>query len=287
MIRHLLGMLGGLVLIAACMFYPFLPGPHDAGAVTLSVMARLFGVSGLVLVPLGAAWLVHELGMPPRRAALPSAGNYRGTWFGVAALAMSSLVALVVSLASPVDHHASAGVGVFAVWIYAATRLAGRLATRRRAGTRTFNPAPIYLIVWPLVAAALEFTLMGPALEASRTRAIDESARLIGDIERYRERHGRYPLSLQSLWDDYRPSRVGVRRYGYEPNGESYNVYFEHAARAFDAKEIVMYNPRDEQDFSSHNADLLELSPADITARRGHVAVRQAARPHWKTFVFD
>lgn len=287
MIRHLLGMLGGLVLIAACMFYPFLPGPHDAGAVTLSVMARLFGVSGLVLVPLGAAWLVHEFRMRPGRAASSSGGSHRSTWFGVAALATSSLVALVVSLGSLADHHVSTGVAALIAWICAATRLAGRLATRRRTGTRTFNPAPLYLIVWPLVAAALEFTLLDPALEASRTRAIDESASLIAAIERYRERQGRYPSSLQSLWDDYRPSRVGVRRYGYEPNGEFYNVYFEHAARAFDVKEIVMYNPRDEQDFSSHNADLLELSPADITARRGHVAVRQTSRPHWKTFLFD
>ena len=49
MIQHASVLLGGLALIAICMFYPFLRGPYDAMAVTLSVMARLFGMAGLVL----------------------------------------------------------------------------------------------------------------------------------------------------------------------------------------------------------------------------------------------
>lgn len=285
MINHAFVLLGGLALIAICMFYPLLRGPYDAMAVTLSVMARLFGMAGLVLVPLGVIWLIDEL--RGRAGDGGSTGTSRATWFGPASIAASTLVVIVVSLGALVDHHPSLGLAVLGLWVYTATRLASRLMARRRAAPRTFNPGPLYLIVWPLVAAALEFTLVGPALESSRTRAIDGSARLIGDIERYRDRHGRYPASLQSLWDDYRAPLVGIRRYHYEPNGDAFNLYFEHFARALDMKEIVMYNPRDEQDFSSHNADLLEWSPSAITLRRGHVAVRDAARPHWKYFLFD
>ncbi|HEY8548472.1 MAG TPA: hypothetical protein VIL35_00835 [Vicinamibacterales bacterium] len=285
MTRHALVMLAGAVLIPLCMFYPVFPGDHDAMAVTLSIMARLFGIAGLLLVPIGLAWLVHEIRMHPDRAS--HARPYRGRWFGVASLVLATLVAAVMSLGALADHHASAGLIFLLAWIYAAIRLAGALRTRERSNPRTFNPAPLYLIVWPLVAVAFELTLMGPALESSRNRAIDESAELIAEIERYRNRHGRYPASLQSLWDDYRPAIVGVRRYHYEPYGSAYNVYFEHPARAFDIKEVVMYNPRDEQDFSSHNADLLQLAAADIAAQRGHVAVHQAPRPHWKYFLFD
>jgi hypothetical protein len=56
---------------------------------------------------------------------------------------------------------------------------------------------------------------------------------------------------------------------------------------SLDMKEIVMYNKRDEQDFSSHNTDLLLLYPAEVAAQRGHVAVRNASRAHWKYFLFD
>ena len=36
---------------------PFLPGRYDSLAVPLSLMARIFGVVGLLLVPVGALWV--------------------------------------------------------------------------------------------------------------------------------------------------------------------------------------------------------------------------------------
>src|SRR5262245_58479051 len=63
MIKYHALMFAALLLIVGCMFYPFLPGNYDGLAVTLSVMAQLFGMAGLLLVPLGAVWLVYELKM--------------------------------------------------------------------------------------------------------------------------------------------------------------------------------------------------------------------------------
>ena len=287
MIRHIAQMFAATLVIAACIFYPFLPGTYDGLAVTLSVMAQLFGMAGLLLVPLGAIWLVNEIRMHVATVRLPPGGR-TDYWFGWASICAATIVAMVVALgAAAVDNHLSLGLGVIALWAVCASRLASRLRASRNAAARTFNPAPLYLIALPLVAAVLTFTLVAPASERSRNLSIDRSARLITDIERYRDAHGHYPVSLQSLWDDYRPSVVGVKRYHYEPYGDAYNLYFEHFAVALDMKEIVIYNKRDEQDFSSHNTDLLVLSPTEIAAQRGHVAVRNASRPHWKYFLFD
>jgi hypothetical protein len=41
-------------LIAFGMVYPFLPGGYDGLAVGLSMMAQVFGIVGLPLIPLGA-----------------------------------------------------------------------------------------------------------------------------------------------------------------------------------------------------------------------------------------
>lgn len=281
----MLVIVAGGIFIATCMFYPFLPGPYDGLAVTVSVMARLFGIVGLLLVPLGAAWLSYEIKSRSRREATEC--SRRGRQFARASLILSTLVATIVALGALVDHHLSVGVIAMVLWIYVVRRLASCTTARTNGARGTFNPAPIYLIVWPLMAAAGEFALMGPALQSSRNRAVDGSARMISDIERYRELHGHYPQSLESLWDDYRPSLVGIRRFHYEPTATAYNLYFEHFAAALDQKEIVMYNPRGEQDFSSHNRDLLELTPDQITAQRGHVAVRHTSRPHWTYFLFD
>jgi hypothetical protein len=286
MLKHVAWMLAALLFIVGCMFYPYLPGDYDGAAVTLSVMSQLFAIAGLLLVPIGAIWLVYEI----RRRAREPIGERRSDWepwFGWVAIGAATLVALVAALGAGVDHHYSFGVGLLVVWAYVAVRLAGRLKASRGAADRGFNPAPLYMIVLPLVAAVFKFTLLAPAGEASRLRSIDGSAALIRDIEQYWVTHGHYPHSLLSLWDDYRPSAICVERFHYEPNGEDYNVYFEHFAVGLDQKEIVMYNKRDQQDFSSHNMDLLQLSEADINRMRGHVASRDAGRPHWKYFLFD
>ncbi|HEX5885823.1 MAG TPA: hypothetical protein VFY67_14875, partial [Pyrinomonadaceae bacterium] len=46
---------GGIVLL--CTLLPFLPGSYDNLAVALSEMAHMFGVVGLLLVPVGLIWL--------------------------------------------------------------------------------------------------------------------------------------------------------------------------------------------------------------------------------------
>jgi hypothetical protein len=51
------------------------------------------------------------------------------------------------------------------------------------------------------------------------------------------------------------------------------NLYFEHSSTTLGVEEIVMYNPRGEQDISSHALDLFQLSAEDIQRQRGYFAV--------------
>jgi hypothetical protein len=48
-----------------------------------------------------------------------------------------------------------------------------------------------------------------------------------------------------------------------------------------------VYNPRGEQDFSSHAFDLLRLSGEDIRRQRGYFASHDLPQANWKRFVFD
>ena len=86
---------------------------------------------------------------------------------------------------------------------------------------------------------------------------------------------------------DYHPDVIGIERYRYEPSGESFNLYFEMPSADLATSLIVMYNPRGEQDFSSHEADLLQLSPEQIRLQRGYFAAHQLAQAGWKRFLFD
>jgi hypothetical protein len=127
----------------------------------------------------------------------------------------------------------------------------------------------------------------GPAAAWSRDRAIANSAAIITDIERFRQRTGAYPAALNSLWPDYHPGSIGIDRYRYEPSGAGYNLYFEHPSTNLAVREIVMYNPRGGQDFSSHAFDLLRLSPEEIRRQRGHFASYDLPQAGWKRFLFD
>ncbi len=286
MIRHVVWLSVTCLLVVSCIFYPFFPGEYDSLAVPLSAMAQLLGIGGVLLVPLGAAWLAYEV-RSHRRDAGGRSGTRARYWLALASLGASIVVGIFLSLAAWVNVGPSLGFGAIALCAWSASRLAPKLKAMRSADSRAFNVAPLYLVVVPGVALISRFALIGPASEFSRNRAIENSATLIGDIERYRDVNGRYPLSLLSVWKDYKPGVIGIDKYHYEPSGDAYNVYFEQIPHLFGTREFVVYNRRDEQEMTSHAMDLLELTPAQLAVMRGYYAVHDASRPHWKRFLFD
>jgi hypothetical protein len=269
------------------MFYPFMPGPYDRMAVTLSGMARIFGVAGLLLVPVGMVWLIHELVKRRRRRdSVPHA--VKSHWFAVCALAASLVVGVAVALAS-MRTGPSLAISVLILVMYGVWRTAPAVKQLKSDGYTGFNPTPLYLIIVPAIVATAQFTLLEAAVEISRDRTIMGSTRFINAIEGYRAVHGRYPPSLESVHHDYDPPTVGVERYRYEPHGQSYNVFFEHLTWPIGTQEFVMYNPRDEHVMTVHNQDLLESRQDQVDRERQfHArAARDAGAPHWKYFWFD
>jgi hypothetical protein len=92
---------------------------------------------------------------------------------------------------------------------------------------------------------------------------------------------------LLALWNDYKLGVIGVERYHYEPNGDAYNLFFEHPSVRLGTREIVMYNRLDQHEMTSHDMDLLTRTRTELSLRRGYYAVNNHARPHWKYFWFD
>jgi hypothetical protein len=274
MLRHLFGITAATALIVFCTLLPFLPGPYDSNAAALSLMCQLFGMAGLLLVPVGALCVLS-------RYWSVLAGKHFG--LGMTALVVGSLLLLVVSLGG-LASGLVLSVGVFAVGAYAAARMARRLRSLTPAAVHALG---LYLLIVPVAVVLLQFTLIGPAIEFSRGRAIRNSAPLIAEIERYHAAHGRYPSSLLSLWNDIWPSVIGIKEFRYEPSGDAYNLVFEQVAWSFGTREFVVYNPRDQQVMTSHLLDLLQLAPQDLDRQRGFYAVHDLPYPHWKYFWFD
>ena len=279
MFLHSLGIAAAIAAIILVTILPFLPGTYDTLAAPLSMMARVFGYVGLLLVPVGAVWVASAYWTGLARWQYASA---------VVALIASSIVAILVSLAGLVFSGALLTACALAIWVYAASRAVARLR-RWHMGAPHRSAAGCYLLIVPAAVLPVQMALLPRAIEFSRNRAIENSGRLIAAIEQYRNAYGRYPESLLSVHEDIHPGVMGIERYLYEPRGDAYNVLFEQSALHFGTREFVMYNPRDVHAFTSHKRDRLELTPAQLALdqTRGHNALHDAKHPHWKYFWFD
>ncbi len=287
MVRHIFKMAALTAFIVACTFVPFLPGPYDGLAVTLSGMALMGGTAGLLLVPGGALWLIYESSKRTLKRNRPSHQD-KGYAFAIASVVVLSIIAALMALSAFITIGPSLGVGTLALWAYALSRIVTRLKRLKDADVGTFNPTPLYLVIVPLSTTLLQQVLAGPAVEFSRNRTVVNSAQFIGDIEQYHRRYGHYPSSLLAENKDYEPGVIGIKEFHYEPHGNAYNVFFEQPTFfPLGTREIVMYNPRDEQVLPAHDSDRLLWTPQEQAARPGYYAVHDASSPQWKYFWFD
>jgi hypothetical protein len=244
----------------------------------VSMMAQVFGLVGLIIMPVGLLWLVAEhRGRSTRRRA-----------YAIAALIVCSVVWLLISFVAIIESPI-AGVVLMMLGGFVATAMLRRVRAQEGESLRGLGSVPLYLISIPVGAALVQLSLADPAAQFGRNRAITNSATLIADIEAYRVANGQYPLSVVSVNRDYSPSVLGIREYRYEPSGDAYNVFFEQHSLRLGIREIVMYNPQDRQAIASHALDVLQLTPAqlDLDRTRGYNAVYAAGQKHWKYFWFD
>jgi hypothetical protein len=244
----------------------------------MSTIAQVMGTVGLILVPIGALWIMGER--------VERFARLRFT-LRLIALMTASFVWAVAVLAAAVQGGFVLGAITLAFGVYVARRV---WASFKRPFTLEGSGAlPLYLVVVPAVAALLQRAAIDEAVAFSRNRAIRNSAPLLAAIEQYRAMHGRYPESLLSVNPDYWPGVIGISMYHYEPHRDAYNLFFEQFSYRLGTREFVMYNPRDEHVMTSHGMDLLELTPEQLALERtrGHYAVHDTPHRHWRYFWFD
>lgn len=256
--------------VVAITFLPFVTGGHDVLAIPLATIAWAAGHAGLVFVPVGLLW------------AWPQA---RPGWLITLTLGTCGILSLLL-IAIAFASSSSALLAVFTA--VAVASMTARLARRLRS---TPAPAPrtmaAIMTATPLVIASAQSLLIGPATTHARNTAIANSAPFIAEIERYRDRHGKYPSSLFSIWGDFKPAIVGIDRYHYEPSGDAYNVIFQEPSLDFGIRRFVAYNPRDRQRVTLHEQDRLRLDDAGLDAdNAGHTFIEPLPQPHWKIFLF-
>lgn len=275
--RTLLGITAATGVIVLLRLLPFLPGRYDSLAVHMSLAVHSLSFVGLLLVPVGMVWLASPLWKP-------IAGKHY--LFAIVALVALWVAWLGVSLAA-LTSSVFLGVTLLVLGAHITRRAMPRIRDLKSDMSRRAPLLPIYMTVVPIAVAILLWAAAPRVADLSRSRAIRNAGPLIAAIERYRDLNGRYPASLLAVHMDHSPSLIGIDQYRYEPSGDVYNVVFEQIHDRFGTRELVVYNPRDQQVMTSHTLDLLELTGEDRARRRGYYAVRDGPSPRWKSFLFD
>jgi hypothetical protein len=254
------------------MLLPYLPGRYDASAATLSFLIQVASHASLLLTPVGLGWIVSR-----RRTGM----WHRLTWV------LAGFIVLVTAIAAAAVNQLAMGVmlGIGAFIVLRDAHRRTRAEVERMDGRR--HPLPVSLAVVPVLLVTFLSTVLPRAAEWSRDRAIEHSASLIAEIESFRQRRGHYPVSLQSLNRDTPTGVVGIERFHYEANGEAYNVFYVRPSIALDAKEVVMFNPRDEHRFASHELDILQYDGEQLDRRRGDGRRTRLPQSQWVSILFD
>ncbi|NII24802.1 hypothetical protein HB364_06920 [Pseudoflavitalea sp. X16] len=251
---HWLLLIAANLLVAVCIFLPFIPGPYDELSVGLSGMAQVAGIVGLPLVPIGLLWLIN---------------GRNAYYYAIAAICLGILISLFFMLSLLLGAGPSAAIALLLVVIAALWKWAPMIKKLKQGENKPFTTAPLYLLSIPLIAFTVRLLFITPVSNYSRDHAIEQAQSVINAIESYHTQKGSYPESIEYLYDLPAPSVMGIDGFRYEKNGNGYNLSFIQWQHVLATKEVVMYNKNDE-----HNV-------------KGHFASYPAKQPHWKYYWLD
>ena len=268
---HWLALIGMNILVAVCIFLPFLPGPYDKLSYGLSGVAQLTGLLGLLLVPIGTLWLIQEIKNLVNTDKPVNNWN-NGFYYSIAAIAIFIFISLFIVLMLLMTVGFSVGVISLLFLVLILYRFILAIKKLRTRPNRSFNATPLYLLSIPLIAFALRWFFIGPVSDQARNYAIKQGEKLIYSIEKYYDQRGEYPESIDDLAYRYeisKPFVMGIDNFQYERNGNAYNLSFVQWQHFGATEEVVMYNKND-----AHTV-------------KGHFASYDAKKPHWKYYWLD
>lgn len=253
--------------------YPFLTGDYDRLAIPISTMIQVFGLVGMILVPVGILWIT----IPKYRIG-----------FLVASFIISTFIVLLIALFATLSVGKAFGLLVILHWIIIVAVMFPKAKRFREQPSNWIGHLPLYMICLPTITLLLQLILAGPMTRMSRNHAIENASQFIRDIEEFHKQRGTYPLTLQAQNKDYYPDVVGVEKYLYAPHKKGYNLSFEQPRFLLDrfgTREWVVYNPLDENSMYSHTTWLLPSEQSEPS--QGWYASGNTGREHWKYFLFD
>ncbi len=228
--------------VVAASVAPFLPGPGNDLSHGISQFAHATGYIGLPFVPFGLLWLIVEMRNGHGQQLNRWTNGYYPAW-----LALSPVFFfLPFQITKTLLDGQTFNLPPFIMLIFVASFCIYCIRKLKNKTRYQFNPAPLYIVLIPVVALVSSRFLVEKAAEVTREKAIANTEPLIAAIEKYKMDNGEYPENLASLKGKYiqeipQVNIMGMRPYQYERWNSSFQLSFERLWH-WNATEVVVYN---------------------------------------------
>ena len=226
------------LLVAVASVAPFLPGPGNNVSHGISQFAQAIGYIGLPFVPFGLVWLIIELRNKNGQQLNRWTNGYYPSWLALISLFLFLLFKITITILEGQAFNFLP----FTIIISVTAFLIYRIHKLRRKIDYKFNPAPLYIVLIPVVASLTSKFAVEEVAALTRENAIVRTEPLIAAIEKYKEENGGYPENLESLKGKYlqeipKLKFMGTRAYQYEKRESSFERLWH-----WNATEVVVYN---------------------------------------------
>ena len=230
------------LLVAVASVAPFLPGPSNNFSHGISQFAQAIGYIGLPFVPFGLFWLIIEMRNKNGQQLNRWTSGYYPSWLAL----IPVFLFLPLKITTTILEGQTFSILPFTIIISATAFFIYLIQKLKKKTDYKFNPAPLYIVLIPVIALLTSKFAVEKAAALTRDKAIVKAEPLIAAIEKYKTENGEYPENLESLKGNYiheipKPNIMAMRAYQYEKRNSSFQLTFERLWH-WNATEVVVYN---------------------------------------------
>lgn len=232
------------LLIAVASVAPFLPGSSNNFSHGISQFAQIIGYIGWPFVPFGLLWLIIEMRNKNGQQLNRWTNGYYPSW--LALIPVFVFLPLQIIRAVALLEGRTFDLRPLAIILSVVAFIIYRIQKLKKKTEYKFNPAPLYIVLIPVIALLTSKFAVEKAAYLTREKAIVKTELLIAAIEKYKSDNGEYPENLEPLKGKYiqeipKPTIMGMRAYQYEKRNGSFQLSFERLWH-WSATEVVVYN---------------------------------------------
>jgi hypothetical protein len=264
--------------------YPYLTGGYDPFSLNFSITIQIFSLFSILPAAAGLCWIIGEIINIFRKK------TTKNFIFSIIVFVASMLAVFLSIILCLAEMGILFAILLLFVCIIGFINIIPKIMALKNKNEQQFIHLPIIITMIPIVILFFQIEFGDFFIEYSRNRAIIGANVMIIEIEDYKEKNGQYPESLFAVHNDYKTFVVGIERYYYVKDGDTYNLIFKQPRfllKEIGTKEFVVYNPKDDHMMISHDGWLLYFNPEQMKMNQGWYAKYDMKYKHWKYFWFD